>query len=67
MINSKQLNWLRDNNGRIKAYMYNGEFKMVVAWTSATTNEPVEIVTETTDLLWWDKVVALDPAAGEIT
>jgi hypothetical protein len=63
----QKLNWLRDNRGQIKAYMYNGEFKMVVAWYDVATMTPFELVTETTDLQWWEKVVALDPRAGEIT
>ena len=60
MISSKQLNWLRDNQGQIKAYMYNGEFKMVVAWYNATTNRFEEVVTDTDDMQWWNKVSAVD-------
>lgn len=62
----QQLNWLRDNRGQIKAYMYNGEFKMVVAWYNATTMNYEEIVTETDDLEWWEKIIKLDPRAKKL-
>lgn len=67
MISSSQLNWLRDNSGRIKAYMFNSQFKMVVTWLNAATKCECEVVTELDDKDWWIKVQELDPTARDVT